>query len=164
MQEPFKLGRVFVPGQYPYKVGDTLRCVTSRSASRFLVGKDYKVVVGKFGEGYTSVMGEDGDLYENTASTFINLSAQEASMPDVSILGDMVKTTTIPATVKQELVGATDRNGPGAVRFSVMPGVGKSIHLVVGARWKDKHCPSLTKKTLGELINRLEAIHSLMED
>ena len=87
-------------------------------------------------------------------------------MPDVSILGDMVKTTTIPATVKHELVGQIDGIGPGQSLLSVSPHTdmpSKYIHLVVGAEYKHKYQATFNRHTLGQLIKQLEAIHSLMK-
>ena len=155
MQKPFKLSPNSVGEKY--SVGDTLRCVAG-CHNIFTEGRDYRVVKGVVGVG---VQSNSGVLHNCTnPTTFINLSTQEASMPNVHILGDMVKVVT-----STTLVGGTDDRLPNSMPISVVPRVnGKAIDLVIGAMWGDRGMCRIYKGGVKDLISRLEAIHSLMED
>ena len=153
MQKPFRFGRI--NGQYPYEAGDVLCCVTPASQG-FTMGADYRVCrIGR----ELGLEGNNGAEVVTSFATFINLSAQEASMPDVSILGDMVKVVT-----STTLVSKIDGRLPNHADFTVEVVSRQSIKLVVGARYKDRVSCAFSKGHVKELIDRLEAIHSLMED
>ena len=67
-------------------------------------------------------------------------------------------------TVTKKIVDTVNGVGPGYCLMSVKGADDGWIELVVDARWEDRCAHRFSKRTLGQLIEELQDIHSVMKD